>query len=330
MSTIDGDFTIIKPSNTTLYGDGNINIANDIYLTGGGTSGTYSILTSLQTTNKVLNLPSPSVGSDVILARNTADILTNKTITDTSNTIYSNGFFTTTAVVITSNSSAPSANNALIAVSSSEASWSQIDHTTLSNIGTNSHAQIDSHIANTNNPHSVTIDQITPTTNKGEIMVENGSNVVAFSTSSDGRLLSLNSATSTGLEWIDVPSSVSFVDWTNWVPSDVAGITTLTNTETKYTRVGNTVTITTDFRIQTSITSDTVVIGGLPLPIGQFSNGTKIANSVYITEVSDNLVSFGRFLLDSTTSDRFIINLNEWENNKVYDIQGQFSYGVNS
>ena len=31
----------------------------------------------------------------------------------------------------------------------------QIDHTTLSNIGTNSHSTIDSHIANTSNPHSV-------------------------------------------------------------------------------------------------------------------------------------------------------------------------------
>ena len=90
------------------------------------------------------------------------------------------------------------------------------------------------------------------------------------------------------------------------------------------------VTIIADFRIQTNITSDTVIIGGLPIPIGNFSNGTKIANSVYVTEVSDNLVSFGRFLLDSLTSDQFIINLNEWENNKLYDIRGQFSYGINS
>jgi hypothetical protein len=36
----------------------------------------------------------------------------------------------------------------------------QIDHTQLQNIGTNSHAVIDSHIASTSNPHSVTKTQV--------------------------------------------------------------------------------------------------------------------------------------------------------------------------
>ncbi len=35
----------------------------------------------------------------------------------------------------------------------------QINHTTLSNIGTNTHAQIDSHITSTENPHSTTLEQ---------------------------------------------------------------------------------------------------------------------------------------------------------------------------
>ena len=35
----------------------------------------------------------------------------------------------------------------------------QIDHTTLSNIGTNTHATVDTHLANTSNPHSVTAAQ---------------------------------------------------------------------------------------------------------------------------------------------------------------------------
>lgn len=37
---------------------------------------------------------------------------------------------------------------------------SQINHTALQNVGTNTHAQIDSHIANTSNPHSTTAAQV--------------------------------------------------------------------------------------------------------------------------------------------------------------------------
>ena len=47
------------------------------------------------------------------------------------------------------------------------------DHTALTNIGTNTHPQIDTHIANVANPHSVDIDDVTPTTTKGDIIVEN-------------------------------------------------------------------------------------------------------------------------------------------------------------
>lgn len=47
----------------------------------------------------------------------------------------------------------------------------QINHTTLSNIGTNTHAQIDTHIASTSNPHSVTKSQV------GLVNVDNTSDV---------------------------------------------------------------------------------------------------------------------------------------------------------
>jgi len=44
------------------------------------------------------------------------------------------------------------------------------DHTLLSNIGTNTHAQIDAHIANVSNPHAVSLGQITDVTLTGPVL----------------------------------------------------------------------------------------------------------------------------------------------------------------
>ena len=60
---------------------------------------------------------------------------------------------------------------------------------------------LDSHIANFNNPHNVTIDQVTVTSNKGDLLVENGSNVIALAVGSNGQVLTANSTTASGLEW---------------------------------------------------------------------------------------------------------------------------------
>ncbi|MDD4412744.1 MAG: hypothetical protein PHR00_03820 [Patescibacteria group bacterium] len=54
------------------------------------------------------------------------------------------------------------------------------DHLLLSNIGSNTHAQIDSHIINYSNPHQVTVDQSAPsqTGNNGKFLTTDGANVL--------------------------------------------------------------------------------------------------------------------------------------------------------
>ncbi len=81
------------------------------------------------------------------------------------------------------------------------------DHTDLTNIGTNTHTQIDTHISSTSNPHSVTIDQVTPTTTKGDIIVENGTNAVRLGVGTNNQLLSADSTELAGVKWIDPPAS---------------------------------------------------------------------------------------------------------------------------
>ena len=84
------------------------------------------------------------------------------------------------------------------------------DHTDLTNIGSNTHAQIDtavsnstSHIADTANPHSVDIDDVTPTTTKGDIIVEDGSNAIRVAIGTDDQVLTADSAEASGVKWAD-------------------------------------------------------------------------------------------------------------------------------
>ena len=80
-------------------------------------------------------------------------------------------------------------------------SLSNINHQLLQNAGTNTHAQIDAHIASTSNPHGVTINQVSPTTTKGDIIVNNGGSNVRFAAGTVGQALIADPTTSTGLAW---------------------------------------------------------------------------------------------------------------------------------
>ena len=91
----------------------------------------------------------------------------------------------------------------------------EIDHTSLLNIGTNSHAQIDSHISDTNNPHSVTKEQV-GLSNVTNILnnytaisppTGNDDSVIGYSVGSHWVDLSANKA------YICVDSSISAASW---------------------------------------------------------------------------------------------------------------------
>lgn len=80
------------------------------------------------------------------------------------------------------------------------------DHESLSGIGVNSHAQIDSHISNTDNPHSVEISDVSPLTTKGDIHGF-GTSDLRVPVGPNGSYLLSDSTEDSGLRWGVISSS---------------------------------------------------------------------------------------------------------------------------
>lgn len=126
---------------------------------------------------------------------------------------------------------------------------------------------------------------------------------------------------------VPITAESTFVDWTAFEPTAVSRITTASDIDTKYSRIENTVTVSADLDILASATSDNVILGNLPVPLGQLENAIT---PIYITEASDNLYGFGRIILDTLTSDQITIEYQDFEVGKWYNIKSVFSYGANS
>ncbi len=78
-----------------------------------------------------------------------------------------------------------------------------LDHANLQNSGTNTHAQIDAHIASTSNPHSVGIADVSPLTTDGDLMMYSTTNT-RLGIGTTGQVLSVSSG---GIpEWVTNPS----------------------------------------------------------------------------------------------------------------------------
>jgi len=117
------------------------------------------------------------------------------------------------------------------------ASNTTIDHTLISNVGTNTHAQIDTHIASTSNPHNVTAAQVGNTTAQWNANQLQGRNVVSTAPT-NGQVLTYNTSS------------------TQWEPRD-----TVTATNYQQTSTASATTTSTSFVAMTGMTITTPAAG---------------------------------------------------------------------
>lgn len=106
--------------NSTYFADSVAPTKRVQIICGGAAVGTLTTLTSASTADRTLTLPN---ATDTIVARGTADTLTNKTITSATNVVYASGLQTTGAAVIIGSAGPPAAGQVLKATSATFASW---------------------------------------------------------------------------------------------------------------------------------------------------------------------------------------------------------------
>ncbi len=71
-------------------------------------------------------------------------------------------------------------------------------------VGLATDVELGAHVGDTTNPHAVTLGQLTPTTTKGDLLAEDGADVVRLPVGTDGQVLVADSTEPTGLKWVAV------------------------------------------------------------------------------------------------------------------------------
>ena len=94
-----------------------------VFNVAGATTATATNLFFAQTTTKNITFPN---SSDTLVGKATSDIMTNKTITDTTNNVAANSLKSATTLVNVAAATAPSSGQLLIATSSTTATWQNI------------------------------------------------------------------------------------------------------------------------------------------------------------------------------------------------------------
>ena len=117
------------------------------------TKNMHFILSNLGTSTNISL--SVSSSSTTLVGNDTIQNIKNKTIDSPTNVVTSDNLRSGTNTININLSAPPIVNQSLIATSPSTASWQTINHTNLSNIGTNTHVQIDTHLAATSNVHEI-------------------------------------------------------------------------------------------------------------------------------------------------------------------------------
>ena len=77
---------------------------------------------------------------------------------------------------------------------------------------TNTDAEVSGHISSTANPHSVDIDDVTPTTTKGDIIVEDGSNAIRLAVGTNDQVLTADSGEASGVKWTEPQTTNAIID----------------------------------------------------------------------------------------------------------------------
>ena len=278
----------------------------------------------------------------------TSETLTNKILNDPSNTIIADGFHNTTGQTNFRNSIAPTVNEVLVAISPYQATWQTINHTNLSNIGVNTHAQIDTHISSSSNVHGIagsvvgtsdtqtltnkTLDSTTNTISADKLHSATSTIVINnASAPTNGQVLTATSATSAN--WQTLSSTSSSANALNSLTTSVntSSATAPTSGQVLTATSSTTATWQTPATSTCSVASDTDVLL-TSLSNGQYlvynSSSGKWINTTIIPNLS--LSGLTTDTLITSPSGKQILTYvdggtNKWENTTISLLNGYLS-----